>query len=240
MAKIISTITRNLPMKVICPRCKHETNHKVVAEFKQASDSNDEYHWSVQYETIQCIGCDTVSFRIESWCEDDFDPYTGKPEPTEKLLPPRTTGRDPIPDHDEFLPPKIKRIYGEVLQALNNGLPVLAGIGLRALIEALCTDHKAKGKDLRAKINAMASMGVLAKAQSDLLHTHRFLGNVAAHEIEAAHPRELIAAIDIAETMIKTIYILPHLNNSIKTGRKQAVASATKLSSPSINNTPNI
>lgn len=151
---------------------------------------------------------------------------------------PRTMGRDPIPDLDEFLPPKIKRIYGEVLQALNNGLPVLAGIGLRALIEAMCTDHQAKGKDLRAKINAMASMGVLAKAQSDLLHTHRFLGNVAAHEIEAAHPRELIAAIDIAETMIKTIYILPHLSASIKTGKKQAVTSAVKLPSPSTKNTP--
>ena len=225
-------------MKVICPRCKHETNHQVVAEFKQGTGQDDEYHWSIHYEVIRCSGCDTVSFRTESWCEDNFDPYTGKPEYTEVLFPPRTTGREPIPGHDQFLPAKINRIYGEVLQALNNGMPVLAGVGLRALIEAMCNDHKAKGKDLQAKINAMASMGVLAKAQSDLLHTHRFLGNVAAHEIEAAHPRELIAAIDIAETMIKTIYVLPHLSASIKTGKKKAKPSAPQLPPPSSPNAP--
>jgi hypothetical protein len=99
-------------------------------------------------------------------------------------------------------------------------MPVLAGVGLRALIEAICTDQKAKGRKLEKKIDAMASMGVLAKAQSDLLHSHRFLGNVAAHRIEAANPAELIAALDIAETMIKTIYILPHLGASIRTGKR--------------------
>ncbi|MDD5261324.1 MAG: DUF4145 domain-containing protein [Methylacidiphilales bacterium] len=219
-------------MKVICPHCKHETNHEVVAKFGVGQNQMEDFQWGRAYEIIRCSGCDTISFRIESWSEDDFDPHTGKANVSEELFPLRTTGREPILHSYEHLPTKINRIYGEVLQALNNGMPILAGVGLRALIEAMCNNHNAKGTGLQEKINAMASMGVLSKMQSDMLHTHRFLGNIAAHEIEAAHPRELIAAIDIAETMIKTLYILPHLNDSIRTGKTSA-APAQKLQPPS-------
>ena len=62
--------------------------------------------------------------------------------------------------------------------------------------------------------------GVLSKAQADILHTHRFLGNIAAHEITAAKPRELVAALEIAENILRTIYVLPELSKQIKTGKK--------------------
>lgn len=63
-------------------------------------------------------------------------------------------------------------------------------------------------------------MGWLSQKQAETLHMHRFMGNVAAHEIQAPKPQELIAALDIAETLLKTIYILPDMADSIKTGRK--------------------
>ena len=44
------------------------------------------------------------------------------------------------------------------------------------------------------------------------------MGNVAAHEIKQAKPREILAALEIAETMMKTIYISPKLSEEIKTG----------------------
>ena len=46
------------------------------------------------------------------------------------------------------------------------------------------------------------------------------MGNVAAHEIESANPPEIIAAMEIAEAMLRTIYVLPKLSKRIKTGKK--------------------
>lgn len=51
-----------------------------------------------------------------------------------------------------------------------------------------------------------------------MLHSHRWLGNIAAHEVEAAHKSEL-AALEISESMMKTIYIIPKLSQRITTGR---------------------
>jgi len=135
----------------------------------------------------------------------------------EQLYPDRTEERVPI-DGSENFPGKTRRIYTEVLKALNHGAPILAAIGLRTLIESICIEQKTKSTNLAKGIDALADMGLLSKRQAEYLHTHRFMGNVAAHEIVASKPQELIAALDIAETLLKTIYILPEVANTIKTG----------------------
>ncbi len=123
-------------------------------------------------------------------------------------------------ENDYKLPPSIRIIYREVLTALNNSSVIIAAIGLRTLIEAICIDQNASGDNLGKKIDALATQGVLSTQQAKILHAHRFLGNVATHEITAAKPTELVAAFDIAETLLKTIYILPELEKEITTGRK--------------------
>ena len=42
------------------------------------------------------------------------------------------------------------------------------------------------------------------------------MGNAAAHEMIAPKATELVAALDIAETLLKTIYILPEVADLIK------------------------
>lgn len=69
-------------------------------------------------------------------------------------------------------------------------------------------------------IDELADSGLLAKSQAELLHKHRFLGNVAAHEMKEPSPKVLNAALDIAETLLKTIYVLPGIADTIKTGNK--------------------
>ena len=59
-------------------------------------------------------------------------------------------------------------------------------------------------------------MGLLSKKQAEFLHNHRFMGNEAAHEMVAPKPEHLVAALDIAETLLKTIYVLPKMADKIK------------------------
>jgi len=42
------------------------------------------------------------------------------------------------------------------------------------------------------------------------------MGNEAAHEMVAPKPEHLVAALDIAETLLKTIYVLPEMADKIK------------------------
>ncbi|WP_140386550.1 DUF4145 domain-containing protein, partial [Vibrio parahaemolyticus] len=60
----------------------------------------------------------------------------------------------------------------------------LAGIGFRATIEAVCNDQSIQGKELSTRINNLASNGLISKKDSTRLHSIRFLGNDAAHDIK--------------------------------------------------------
>ena len=205
--------------KIFCHNCGKRTNHSVIAKESLRSGPDDEINWGEDHYFGKCAGCDTLTYAIESWNELDFDPRTGEPESTWKTYPKGATERQPIDDENE-LPTKIRMVYGEIIGAMNAQLPVLSAIGLRALIEAICRDQKITAPNLQKLIDGLAINGILSKAQADILHSHRFLGNVAAHEIVSAQPRELVAAIEIAEHVLRTIYVLPKLSKQIRTGRK--------------------
>ena len=205
-------------MKIFCHSCGASTNHTVISEKQIGSDDEDDYHWSETHYFAQCAGCDTFTYAIESCSEDDWNPITGELDARWKTYPHSATERQPIDDENE-LPLKVRLIYMEVIGSMNAQLPILSAIGLRALIEAICRDQEIDGRNLQALIDGLATKGVLSKAQADILHTHRFLGNTATHEITSAPPRELVAALEIAENICRTIYVLPKLAKQIKTGR---------------------
>jgi hypothetical protein len=58
---------------------------------------------------------------------------------TEFLYPSRIAGQAPLRDA-HLLPHRLYRIYMETHQALSSNMPILAGIGLRAIIETVCED----------------------------------------------------------------------------------------------------
>ena len=202
-------------MKIFCHQCGKQTNHNVLAEEKVCSDEYDPYDWGANHYFARCAGCDAFTYAIEEWYADEC---TGEIDSTWKTYPRGATERKPMDDKHE-LPAKVQLIYNEIIGSMNAQLPVLSGIGLRALIESICRDQKIDGSNLKELIDGLATKGVLSKAQADILHTHRFLGNAAAHEITSADPRELVAALAIAENILRTIYVLPELSKQVTTGR---------------------
>lgn len=206
-------------IRIHCGVCKRHTNHIVIAERDVRAHPDEGYHWGEDHYFCQCAGCDSYSYAIAEWSEDDWNPHTGEMDYTWKTYPRSKHERHLIDDVYE-LPSKVRSIYQEVIGAVNAQLPVLTAIGLRALIEAICKDRGVNANNLEKLIDGLASNGILSQAQASILHSHRFLGNVAAHEIESAKPRELVAALEIAEAMLRTIYILPSLSDEIKTGKK--------------------
>jgi Domain of unknown function (DUF4145) len=204
-------------INIYCGECKRRTIHNVIAVDSIGADS-DQDPWGENHYLCRCAGCETHCYAVAGWSMDTYVPELGEHQYQWKTYPNSKDERHSISDVNK-LPSKVKTIYGEVVAAVNSQLSLLAAIGLRALIESVCNDQNVTGKNLMMKIDEMCTKGILSKSQADILHGHRFLGNAAAHEVESAGREELLAALEIAESVLRTIYVLPALAKKLKTGR---------------------
>jgi hypothetical protein len=177
---------------VPCVKCIGKTAHNVLASVDVHGDYEDERHsfsWSIEHQIIQCGGCKSISFRTAESNSEDFDhEYIGSNNykliavVDEKLYPSRVDGRKGIGDETYYLPSDTKRIYDETIFALLNQAPVLAGIGLRALLETICKEKNAAEGNLQKKIEKLVELQILTPSSAKILHKIRTLGNAAAHE----------------------------------------------------------
>ena len=124
------------------------------------------------------------------------------------MYPPRDVGREPLPDAFA-LPNDLQRIYRETKKALNNDLPILCGVGIRAIVETVTKEKSAPGADLSKRIDGLVDMRVLTPDGATILHKLRVLGNNAAHEVKAHKSAELNVALDVVDHVLTAVYLLP-------------------------------
>ncbi len=213
--------TQNKEIWLSCGSCFVETCHKVSLSIDlDGSIETHDVDYSNSYQIVQCQGCKGFSFRQCSFYSepDGFDDelgenvyYTSK---TENLYPSRVAGRREL-NSKQFLPVQVKIIYEETLSALSNKLQVLAGIGIRALIETVCKDKQSVGKNLEARIDSLVTLGVLTCEGAEILHSLRILGNEAAHEVKPHSESKLGTAMDVVEHLLSGVYILPTLSKNL-------------------------
>jgi hypothetical protein len=201
---------------VPCSECKRPTKHKVLASVDISGEDwyqGNSVQYNVHHQIVQCQGCETVTFRIASTNSEDFEPidHEGNYGYVESLVlyPSRNEGRVSIKD-SHILPQNVQRIYDETIKAMNNDQPVLAGIGIRALVETICKDKLAEGKNLEQKIDALIKMGVLTPEGATILHQIRTLGNDAAHEVKPHKFEQLSLALDVCEHLLQGVYLLTY------------------------------
>lgn len=197
-----------------CAQCNGTTCHKQLALVAESDESpgGDIQVWN-DYSVLQCSGCKALSFCIESSCSEDidFDPYTGQRVLGKQhtLYPSRVSGRPQFTGIHE-LPTGVYRIYTETHKSLCSENPILTGVGIRAILEAVCTEKSTTGK-LYKQIDQLYVLGLISKDSVDFLHGLRFLGNKAAHETKAHSPTELNAAFDLIDNLLHSVYVLPKI-----------------------------
>jgi hypothetical protein len=216
-------------IRITCDNCGGDLrNHVVLQEYTHSWGNDDAcIYGNSTYQICQCAGCDGIRYRTESSCSEDQDPDTGEYTITESIYPEALRGdREPISLHE--LPSSIARIYREVVIAFNAGAFILAGGGLRAIVEALCQDKDVPGKNLEQKINQLVEQKLLASPQADLLHEERYIGNAALHEILAPSKMDVIDGLEIIETLLSTLYVLPEKAERLrgKRERREALSAA--------------
>lgn len=207
-------------ISVLCWRCVIKTNHLVMYSVDRTASGGieDEFWWTDIYQIVKCNGCDNLSFRHASYFSEDLiidNEGNWIPNIKITLYPSRIAERKP-PNGMEFVPFQIRSIYEETILAIGASQPILAGIGIRALIESVCNEKKAAGVNLAAKIDDLVRLNVLTKEGADVLHHLRILGNVAAHEVKPLSENKLSIALDIVDNLLKSVYIIPNRAKTLK------------------------
>ncbi len=196
-------------IKNYCNECHHETWHNILF-VKSTSGHCEEISWYQEYSVLQCAGCDTICYRTDSSDSEsyDVDEYGHWiPDVRIENFPYSLEGIGNIENIYE-LPTKIKSIYSETLKAISDGCFTLAGIGLRATVEAICEQENIKGSNLNTKINRLLSNGIISKDEAGKLHAIRFIGNDAAHDIKVPFKNQIILALKIIEHLLSSKYAM--------------------------------
>ena len=201
--------------KFPCKKCCLETNHKIVADYTERGSEDcgggHSVDWVVKNQMIQCMGCEEVSFRVASSNSEDYDHdyETGEMIYNEAVTyyPGRVLGSRVI-DH-WMLPARIGQIYKEARTAVEAELFIVGGISIRALLESICADVNAKGKNLAFKIDDLHARSLVTKEGVDTLHKIRVLGNRAAHDAKHHSKDQLLLALEVIEHILVGTYIIP-------------------------------
>jgi len=171
----------------------------------------------IGYRLWSCAGCDewTVEQYYVVGLEDDlFD----RNVIDFRLIPERTKFQVEGKQFHQ-LPPTLEGIYREVLHSYNYNLPILCGVGIRALLEGICSDQEIRGKNLVEKIDGLSS--VLPSNIVFHLHDLRLLGNDAAHDLIPPDQEELHLAINLIEDILNFLYELDYKAWSLTEWRKK-------------------
>ncbi|MFK5979381.1 MAG: DUF4145 domain-containing protein [Rhizobiaceae bacterium] len=189
--------------------CNNSTNHEVIKSIQTSGVTEYHSHWYVNYEIVKCLGCENVSFREESSNSDEYYGETDICVVKELLYPKRESGRTKLAWYSMYLPIELRDIYAETDAAMDNKLLILAGVGMRAILETVCKDQKAVGKDLYIKIDGLVKVGVLTTNGAKILHNVRAIGNVSAHEVKPQPQDQLDLAWEVIINLLNSVYILP-------------------------------
>lgn len=200
-------------MKNYCEKCYQETNHIIIHD--KEVKCRDDYYCDEHHMIIQCAGCEHISFRYEfhdvegAYPEDGDNWYTPKQVETyPKVI------KEHVPIRElYYVPDIVKKTYEQSISAYKEGAMILAGLGFRSVIEAICNDQGIKGKNLEDRINKMSNQGIISDGNAKLLHAVRFLGNDAAHEIKSPDESALNVTLKIIEHIIRSLYILENEAN---------------------------
>lgn len=208
------TTTKPATVWTACGSCDRDTKHEILFS---TTESEYEYRLDKIYQVIECCGCTTKSFRKEiAYYEEAYRIDEDEWEVPKDIYsyPAILKGHRAVPDIAQA-PRLVREIYAQSLDAIKNQSNVLAGIGMRATIEAICNERNLTGRNLETRIDKLAKSGYISQNDADRLHAIRFMGNDAAHEIQSSEIESLLVALRIVEHLIISIYILDNDANGV-------------------------
>lgn len=196
---------------------KHDFGEPVFNSYGEIIrfDVDETYHW-------QLLSC-PVCHRVTLW-EKMLDPILEYSD-SKTLYPMCTIDYSGVPEN-------IKTAFESALKVKNIDNAICA-LALRRVLEAICKDKGAEGRDLEKMITNMIESGILPKMFDDACWIIRQLGNSAAHaDKKVFSTHQVDQTIEFVQNIINYLYALPvkmqKLRSDIETEKKAKHSQATK------------
>jgi len=162
-----------------------------------------------------CVVCDGTTVWKQS-ASDDFGGIF-----TERRLFPTTRDNQAIPE-------KV-RIRFDAARKVKVAEPGLYAVGVRRMLETVCNEEGATGKDLFAKLDDLAHMGRIPTTLAEAAHQLRKLGNLGAHDSEVdVEPADVPVIADLAEALLEYLYRAPAQLAAVQAGLAEREKTAAK------------
>lgn len=212
--------TAHMSKHIFCNKCGNETNHICKGEhYRDFPNVNQDgslaFMERLGYRFWVCAGCERGT--LEEYYIFDLTDDESRAAVDEHYLPERTLLHVRAKEFKQ-LPKKLTSVYLETLRAYNNDLPILCAIGIRALLEGICADKSIAGTSLETRVGNMVS--ILPESIVSNLHSIRFIGNEAAHELASPATADLRVAIEICEDLLNYLYELDYKAHHLSISRK--------------------
>lgn len=202
--------TNGQERNLLCNVCGPEKRHVVERSYFDVKDDDYGERYWFDYEICRCLGCDAIVFR-EGWRtshEQNCDPETGAVtlDEHEELWHTRAARHTGV--SVEQLPDDLRAAYLQTKAAMGAGHHILAGVGLRAILEFVASDKTGQGNKLKQQIRSLVNAGK-CPFEVDTLDKIRFIGNDAAHRLDQPSHEEIDIGMRLVENLLDAFYVLP-------------------------------
>lgn len=190
-----------------CNTCGGSRNSFVRASHSTRGDDGGRFFWVVRMDILECCGCNSLSLRRHYESYEGFGEDDNTEEET-TYWPPKQSRK---PDWHNRLPDdNLRQAMQEVYVASNQGLVMLASIGVRTLLDRsffllLEEDHS----KFPNKLAVMVEKGFLPENDKKIFQSIANVGNAAAHQAHVPSQGNLMKILTAVESFLYQKFILP-------------------------------
>lgn len=220
-------------LRSYCRRCGGERNHLALGE-KVINWTDDYVDGGDAWYIVQCRGCDTVTFRHESWFSEDIEMTEEGPVPKVKvdLYPPAPLRKMPEWNHHFVLDFTqsdrwIFNLHEDIYRALGLRAYSLAAMGLRAIADHIVTSRAGDRGSFKDKLERMRDGGLFTAKQLEVIFAAFDAGSASAHRGYEPSEEDALTQLDIVESLMEQFYIIP-----MRHAKQERAAAALRANTP--------
>lgn len=196
--------------KAHCNVCGGEKTHRVlhVEKTRWEADETPEIYGEDTFTMLMCGGCEGVKLQHSKWCTED-DPYDSR-EPT--YYPPAifrpsprwfTELRRVLSKEDRV----VHALLGEIYVALQNDLPRLATMGVRALLEHIMVSKAGDRGTFAKNMDEFEKLGFVSKQQRKRLDAILEAGHATMHRAYEPETEDVVTLLNVTEHIVETVFL---------------------------------
>jgi hypothetical protein len=205
-------------VRIHCNTCRTSTEHVVRHCIDNSTSEDVGGGHSVDFldyaKLVQCLGCKSVSMEHVTGCSEDWDADDGINWKRE-YFPPRTYRLPPDWLEGGDVPSAQAEMMREIYVAVQNGLPRLAVMGIRSLLETVMQDKVNDQGSFAATLRVFSDRGHISQSQRDILDAALQAGHATIHRQYVPNDDVVITCMDVAEHVLQSVHVLPKTTKSL-------------------------